>query len=209
LAVILAASACEDVRAPREAATVSPVHVATAAAPAHELSKAGRPGRADVAEPAASQVTAERPLILTLPSGSRLAVEIAATDARGTLALPEPVARAGWWQDSARLGDPFGAIVIAAHVDSFAEGIGPMAELLNAEAGDVVRLEARSLSQSFEVTSATFVPRSTLADQAATLSFAGVRRLVLITCGGPYTRGRGYRDNLIVVAEPSGPLGRR
>ena len=198
MAVVLAA-ACEDASAPRDAATVSPEPVDTAAV-----------GRAHVAEPAASQVSAERPLNLRLPSGSLLAVDIAPTDPRGTLVIPELVARAGWWQGGARLGDPFGAIVIAAHVDSFADGIGPIAELLNAEVGDVVHLEARNLSQSFAVSSSTFVPRTSLADHAATVSFDGAYRLVLITCGGPYDRTRGgYRDNLIVVAGPNGPLEKR
>jgi Sortase domain len=194
LAVVLAA-ACEDAPVPRVAATV-PEPVDTAVA-----------GGAHVAEPADSQVTTERPLRLRLPSGSVLAVDVAATDPQGTLVIPELVARAGWWQAGARLGDPFGAIVIAAHVDSFAEGIGPIAELLGVESGDVVRLEARNLSQSFAVNSSTFVRRTSLADHAATLSFVGAHRLVLITCGGPYDRTRGgYRDNLIVVAEPDSPL---
>lgn len=157
-----------------------------------------------------SQVTAERPLNLRLPSGSLLAVDIAETDPQGLLVIPELVDRAGWWRGGARLGDPFGAIVIAAHVDSFTEGIGPIAELLDAEAGDVVRLEGLNLSQSFEISSATFVPRTSLADHAETLSFVGGHRLVLITCGGPYDQSRGgYRDNLVVVAGPDGPLEKR
>lgn len=178
--------------------------------PTPELLTAGRAGHARVAEPAVSQVVAERPLDLRLPSGALLAVDVAATDPRGALVIPELVARAGWWQGGARLGDPFGAIVIAAHVDSFADGIGPISELLSAEPGDVVRLEARNLSQSFAVSSSTFVPRARLADHAATLSFDGAHRLVLITCGGPYDRASGgYRDNLIVVAGPAGPLEKR
>ena len=208
--VVVLAAACEGASAPRDAATVSPEPVDTVVAPTPDRSTAGRAGHAHVAEPAVSQVITERPLNLRLPSGSLLAVDIAATDPRGTLVIPELVARAGWWQGGARLGDPFGAIVIAAHVDSFADGIGPIAELLSAEPGDVVRLEARNLSQSFAVSSATFVPRTSLADHAATLSFVGAQRLVLITCGGPYDRTRGgYRDNLIVVAGPIGPLERR
>jgi len=163
-----------------------------------------------VAGPARSQVTAERPLSLSLPSGAVLAVDVAATDAQGLLALPELVARAGWWRGGAKLGDPFGAIVIAAHVDSFVDGIGPIAELLSAEVGDVVQLDGQNLSQTFAVSSSTLVPRTSLADHAATYSFVGPHRLVLITCGGPYdAAGGGYRDNLIVVAEPDGPLEKR
>ena len=32
----------------------------------------------------------------------------------------------------------------------------------------------------------------------------GDERLVVITCGGPFDRRTGYRDNVVVVAEPKG-----
>jgi len=170
----------------------------------------GRSIRARVAVPADSQVTGQRPVSLALPSGAVLAVDTAVTVPGGSLTLPEAVDRAGWWEGGAKLGDPFGAIVIAAHVDSFADGIGPMAELLSADVGDVVRLASHGLSQSFEIRQSALVPRTGLARQATTLSFAGPPRLVLITCGGPYDRARGgYLDNLVIVAEPRGlPEGR-
>ena len=145
-----------------------------------------------------------------LRSGAVLAVDTAVADQDGSLALPDAVDRASWWEGSAKLGDPYGAIVVAAHVDSFADGIGPMAELLSAGVGDVVRLESRGLSQSYEIRQSDFVPRANLALRASTMSFDGPRRLVLITCGGPYDRERGgYLNNLVVVAEPRGPLLRR
>jgi len=160
-----------------------------------------------VAEPAGSQVAGEPPVRLELPGGTVLAVDPVATDPGGTLALPESVYRAGWWEGSARLGDPYGAIVIAAHVDSFADGVGPIAELLGARVGDVLHLQSAGLEQAYTIRRSSFVPRTDLAAERRAMSFTGGRRLVLITCAGPYDRDHGgYRYNLVVVAEPRGPL---
>jgi hypothetical protein len=162
------------------------------------------------ARPADSDVTPERPLRLRLPSGTVLPVDVSVSDAQGTLALPNTVERAGWWGGSARVGDVYGAVVVAAHVDSFTEGIGPIAQLLSARLGDVVTLESRTLSRDYVVESARLVPRAALGTLAPLLSFAGENRLVVITCGGTYDRDRGgYHDNLVVVAQAQGPLRRR
>ena len=134
-------------------------------------------------------------------------VDVAHTDPAGMLVLPADVDRAGWWNGSSRLGDPFGAILLAAHVDSFTKGIGPIAELLDARQGDRLRVAGRELSQQFEVVSVKFVAKTTLAQNSAAFSPSGDRRLVLITCGGPYDAANGgYRDNLVVVATAVGPL---
>lgn len=171
---------------------------------------APRPPDAHDSRPAPSQVVPERPLELVLPSGRLLPVEVSVTDPGGRLSLPDDVDHAGWWRDGARLGDRFGAVVLAAHVDSFAEGIGPIAELLGAVPGDELHLRSRSLAQDYVVTSADLVPVASLAGLAPLMSFTGGDRLVLITCGGPYDAARGgYQDNLVVVAEPRGPIMRQ
>ena len=77
----------------------------------------------------------ERPVAVTLPSGRVLPVDPAGTLRDGALAVPRDIRRAGWWAGSSRLGDPFGSIVLAAHVDSFTQGVGPAAELLCARPG--------------------------------------------------------------------------
>ena len=41
----------------------------------------------------------------------------------------------GWWDGSARAGEPFGSTVIAGHVDSATEGIGFFARLLQDQGG--------------------------------------------------------------------------
>ena len=159
---------------------------------------------AAVARQATSQVRAERPLTVTLPSGRVLPVDPVSTLDSGALAVPRDIRRAGWWTGSSRLGDPFGSVVLAAHVDSFTQGVGPAAELLSARPGARVRLAARHSSQWYRVTSVRLVPRAELRHRTVVFSAAGRRRLVLITCGGPYDASRGgYQDNVVVIAHPA------
>lgn len=152
---------------------------------------------------APSQVRAERPVSVELPDRVVMAVDLAATAGDGALRLPTDIHRAGWWEGSSRIGDPFGAIVVAAHVDSFTQGLGPIAALLGARRGDPIGLAGRDLAQRFRVVSAGLVPRTSLAAGGGRFSPYGAPRLVLITCGGAYDAAtRSYRYNLVVVAAP-------
>lgn len=151
--------------------------------------------------PAPSQVTPERPRTLVLPDGTRMPVVPVGTEGDGALELPPDVATAGWWEGGSRLGDPFGALVVAAHVDSFTQGIGPFVQLLTMRPGQRIQLVSRSLAQTFVVDVSRFVPRSSLAADPDAFALRGPFRLVLITCGGPYDADAGgYRDNVVVVA---------
>jgi len=158
---------------------------------------------ADVADRAPSQVVPQRPVSIVLPSGARMAIQRAATSGSGALLVPDDIGRAGWWTGGSRLGDPFGSIVVAAHVDSFTQGVGQFAELLQMEPGDMVRLESKGLRERFRVVWAHLVPKASLADDAAAFTPQGQGRLVLITCGGPYDSSLGgYQDNMVVVGVP-------
>src|SRR6478672_5934739 len=153
----------------------------TSSAPAGAGSSAAAAGHeavapaAAAARPAASQVRAERPLAVTLPSGRVLPVDPADTLHDGALAVPRDIRRAGWWTGSSRLGDPFGSVVLAAHVDSFTQGVGPAAELLAARPGDRVRLAARHTVQWYRVSSVRMVPRADLRHETVVFSAAGDR----------------------------------
>jgi hypothetical protein len=169
------------------------------------------PTPAQVGRPAPSQVTAERPLAITLASGTTMRVRRSATSPTGALAIPADIKQAGWWDGSSKLGDPFGAVVIAAHVDSFTQGLGKFSELLTMKPGDVIRLASAHLSETFQVVGAGLVPKTSITATSDAFSANGPPRLVLITCGGQYdpTRG-GYQSNMVVVAtakHPARPLG--
>lgn len=160
---------------------------------------------AQTASPAASDIESERPVDITLPSGAQMRVLPAATDTSGVLQVPADIGLAGWWDGSSRIGDPFGSIVVAAHVDSFTQGIGKFAELLAMHPGDAVLMDSAHLRQKFVVVSAHLEPKTSLATDARVFAPAGDGRLVLLTCGGTYDPDLGgYQDNMVVVATPHG-----
>ncbi|MCW2768932.1 MAG: peptidase sortase [Aeromicrobium sp.] len=162
---------------------------------------------AALGRPADSQVRTERPDTLWLPSGVSMQVDVVATVGNGVLGLPSDVDRAGWWDGGSRIGDPFGAIVLAAHVDSISKGVGPFAELLGARPGQRIRVAGSGSDQTFEIVSVRLAPRASLSADTALFSVHQPLRLILITCAGPFDADRGgYRDNLIVAADPVGHL---
>lgn len=184
----------------------------TASAPAVSSSPSATPspsastGPVAPARRAGSVVAPRRPTRATLPSGRVVAVAAAGTTGSGVLDVPADVDVAGWWRGGSRLGDPFGSILVAAHVDSDVEGLGPFAELLTVRTGARLRLEADGLRQDFEVTSRRLVPQGSLVDDAWIYDAAGRLRLTLVTCAPPYEAARGGYQNLAVVtALPVGP----
>jgi hypothetical protein len=165
--------------------------------PAREVSPAER--ATSVPEP-------EAPSLAVLPSGRQVPVSTVGTTAAGTLAVPDDIDVAGWWRGGSRIGDPFGSVLVAAHVDSRTQGLGPFAELLTVTAGSRIRLESDGLRQAFEVRSRRLVPQGTLADDSWIFDAAGDLRLTLVTCAPPYDSSRGGYQNLAVVtARPLGP----
>jgi len=160
---------------------------------------------AQVAQRVGSAVP-QPPTGIRLPNGLRLAVRAVGTRHNGLLDVPDDVRVAGWWSGGSRLGDPFGSSLVAAHVDSRTQGLGPFASLLGVRPGDRVRVWSRGLRQTFAVTSLRLRPRSAIGPHAYLHSPAGPRRLTLVTCAGPYDAARGGYQNLAVVtATPLGP----
>lgn len=141
----------------------------------------------------------ERPTTSRLPDGTVVPIRPAGTTEDGSLAVPADIREAGWWRGGSRLGDPFGVTLLAAHVDSFTQGLGPYAGLLAARAGQRIVLASTHLTQAFAVVSLRLVPRRTLAGRHHLFSARGDRRLVLVTCAGPYVAARGGYQNLAVI----------
>ena len=152
----------------------------------------------------------ERPTTSRLPNGTVVPIDAAGTAGDGSLAVPGDIRFAGWWRGGSRLGDPFGATLLAAHVDSFTQGLGPYASLLSARAGQRVVVSSAHLTQTFAVVSLRLVPRGSLSRHRELFSARGDRRLVLVTCAGPYDASRGGYQNLAVItASPIADVTRR
>ncbi len=185
----------------------------TASSPTSEAGSAGTSpvptsqGPAGVGRAAPSQAQPQRPSLVVLKSQTTVPVRVAHTGGDGVLQLPVDVRRAGWWDGSARVGDPLGSVVIAAHVDSLDQGLGVFAELLGARPGDRLDVKTRSSSQAYRVQTARLTPKTSLSASSPLYSAPTQPRLVLITCGGPFDPARGgYQDNFVVVATPVGRL---
>jgi sortase (surface protein transpeptidase) len=95
--------------------------------------------------------------------------------------------------------------VIAAHVDSTIQGLGPFASLLSAHRGDRLTVNAAHLSQRFSVTRIALVTKTNRSAVAAQFSGLGRERLVLITCAGPFIPALGgYQNVAVITATPVG-----
>ena len=100
------------------------------------------------AQRASSQVLPEPPRTLRLPGGTTVRVRAVGTRPDGRLAVPRDVRTAGWWRGGSRVGDPFGAVLVAGHVDSRTQGLGAYAELLTVRRGEEVVVGTATLRQT-------------------------------------------------------------
>ncbi|WP_354574673.1 class F sortase [Frigoribacterium sp. UYMn621] len=137
----------------------------------------------------------------------RLGIDMTVTaegvDAKGAMALPANAADAGWYRYSPGLAATQGATVIAAHIDSRHDGIGPFSKLKNAAAGDTITLLGEDGSTlAYTVTELRQVGKID-APMAEVFDTTGAPRLTLVTCGGVFNSKTGhYLDNVIVTATP-------
>lgn len=201
-ALLVVLTACADgTAAPPDARPAPSSAASSSAAPSPPAPSPIAPARR-----ARTVLAPEAPRLVTLPSGRAVAVAPAGTRRSGLLDVPDDVGVAGWWEGGSRLGDPFGSILVAAHVDSRTQGLGPFAELLTITRGSRISVGSAGLTQEFVVRSRRLVAQGGLADDAWIHEVSGASRLTLVTCAPPYDASRGGYQNLAVVtAVPLGP----
>lgn len=193
-----------------DAAQPSGYAVPASAAPTWSPQPDAVPGPPPAAGPAARTPTDLPPAGAVAPPGptrltvARLALDMPVTpqgvDGQGQMALPDNPAEAGWYQFAAAPASDSGAVVLAAHLDSRAYGIGPFARLAAVREGDHVTVTAGGATWTYRV-SAVQRQMKTAVDLAQLFSRDGPPRLHLVTCTGRYNRLSGYEANLVVVAE--------
>jgi len=116
---------------------------------------------------------------------------------RGAIEVPK-LGRAGWLEVGPRPGEP-GRAVIIGHLDT-RQGPGLFARVPKLKPRhDIAVVDARGGVHRYEVVGSAQVEKRSFPAKAV---YGTSRRpvLVLITCGGPYLPGRGYRDNVLVYA---------
>jgi hypothetical protein len=147
------------------------------------------------------------PAHLTLPTlGVDLPVDPVGVEEDGQMEIPPHAERAGWYRFGPAPGDPAGAAVIAAHVDSIAsEGLGPFARLRDLDPGDPVDVALADGSVvHFTVADVSQVPKTDVT-WPDVFDREGPPRTVLVTCGGKWQPDvRHYSDNVIVTLEQVG-----
>ena len=184
-----------------------PAAPSSSAAPATTGTATGEVPPARVGSPAPSQRIRFVPTSIELPGAKRAPVDPASTQSDGILAVPENVSRVGWWDGGSEAGDPFGALVIAGHVDSKTEGLGFFARLRQMRVGETVTVANGTYRASYRIINVRAVQKNALA--TGTFDQTGPHRLVLITCTGTYIHSRGgYQQNLVVTAIPTTPVTR-
>jgi len=215
------AEAAAITAAPPEQAAASSAAAESAAAPL-ALPPGGRPpGRQDSADPievdrapAVRTVDARLsrqpprrvvlPTRLALPSlDVRATVEEVGLRRDGEVAVPADVDRIGWYRYAAAPGALRGATVLVGHVDAAGQGPGIFARLRDLRRGDPVQLElADERRLQYRVVAREQWSKSS-APLGRLFARSGAPRLVLLTCGGEFDRGR-YADNVAVTAVPVG-----
>ena len=121
----------------------------------------------------------------------------------GQMELAEDPAVAAWYRYGPDAVSTAGNVMLAAHVDSPAYPIGPLARLRDASVGTPLTVEAADGSvRTYVVESITYYEKAAL-PTADLFARDGAPALVIITCGGPFDSTTGhYRDNVVAIARP-------
>lgn len=143
------------------------------------------------------------PTRLVMPDlAIEMPVEAHGLDDVGEMSLPSSPFTAGWYAYGSAPDSVQGSTVIAAHVDSLAEGKGPFSRLRDAVAGmQITVVDELGTEHVYRVTE---VERIAKAEVPLNRVFTGVGdpHLLLVTCGGEWnSQASSYRDNYIVTAE--------
>ena len=148
-------------------------------------------------EPLSGGVRPARPGRIRIPDAD-VDAGIEAVQARSDGIEVPPAGSAGWYSGGARPGEPGRAVVIG-HFDT-SEGAGVFERVPSLDRGAHIEVtDDRGDVHSYRVVGVTQVRKRRFPTRAV---YGHSRNpvLVLVTCGGPYVNGRGYRDNVLVYA---------
>jgi len=138
-----------------------------------------------------------RPVRISIPAAGIRSKVVSAPARGGALRIPE-IGTAGWYSGGPRPGEP-GRAVIIGHLDR-RKGPGLFARVPRLKRGAIVAVtDAGREVHRYRVVGAAQARKDRFPrDQVYGYSARPV--LVLVTCGGPFRKGRGYRDNVLVYA---------
>lgn len=210
VAALLAGGATAWVTAPRDRDTAAPL-ASTTTISSGPSTPVASPGPLESPTPLIPQPTRTASVPAAVPAPTRLDIPSArvrmpltpvALDPQGDMELPESPKVAGWYRFGPAPGSNAGATVIAAHVDTPTEGVGPLEVLEDLEPGTEVVVRSGRLVTRYVIQSVQNVDKGRL-DLESLFARDGPPRLHLVTCGGEFDRRtRQYEDNVVAVAVP-------
>lgn len=163
------------------------------------IASAGRSGvRGNDLEDLAGGVRPAIPDRIDIPAARvDTVVDAVGTDRGRAIRVPS-LGRAGWYQGGPRPGEP-GRAVIIGHLDT-QRGPGLFARVPSLQTGEEIRItDRRGRLHRYKVVGRAQVRKERFPTDEV-YGGSGRTALVLVTCGGPYTEGQGYRDNILVYA---------
>ncbi len=163
-------------------------------------------GRRDASIGAVAAAPVDAPAAVRVPSvGLELGVVPVGVRDDGQMDVPEFVGELGWYRYGPEPGAEQGSAVLAAHVDS-EFGPAPMAEVLDAAAGDAVEVTTASGAVlGYRIASIEQISKDAMPLEAL-FARDGEHVLRLITCGGEWDASAGaYEDNIVVTAVRDAP----
>lgn len=134
-------------------------------------------------------------------------VDVAIVDATvesDNLEPPADVHVAGIWTDGAPLDARTGTTTLVGHVNYVGQGDGAFHDLASVARGSsITTVDSSGVRTLWTVTSIEVTVKKNGVDPAVFAGPNGARRLVLVTCGGPFdTNLHSYKDNVYVWASP-------
>jgi sortase family protein len=148
-------------------------------------------------EPLAGGIRPAPPGRIRIPAAGVNAAIEAVHARRAGIEVPPP-GWAGWYAGGARPGEP-GRAVLIGHLDT-SDGPGVFERVPTLKRGSRIEvIDNRGAVHGYRAVGVTRVRKRRFPTQAV---YGPSRNpvLVLVTCGGPYIAGRGYRDNVLVYA---------
>jgi hypothetical protein len=120
---------------------------------------------------------------------------------------PADVHVVGIWTDGAGLAASAGTTLLVGHVNWVGQGDGAFYDLSAVAKGATIStVDAEGIETQWTVTATEVTAKTAGVDPAAFAGPTGVRRLVLVTCGGPYLSAiHSYADNIYIWAAPLVP----
>lgn len=141
---------------------------------------------------------------LSIPSLGTSAALVTEPLLNGSLSIPPDVKHVGIWSGGAKTYSTTGTVLLAGHINWYNQGNGALYNLSTVKPGAAVYVSGPTgTTTSWTITSLRVYPQTGL-PVSQIFAPTGPRRLVIVTCGGPFNYTTHlYADNVVATAIPA------